>query len=86
MPVIYAPCCLVGVCRRFGSACCLRYESDDRPKSRALVMESASTSETSANYYQTTRLNRPEDSHIHFRRREIVKSSLHYRLHRDGFG
>jgi hypothetical protein len=33
----------------------------------ALMMESASTSETSVNFYQTTRRNNPEDSHLHHR-------------------
>jgi hypothetical protein len=32
----------------------------------AMVMEAANTSETSVNYYQTTRRNNPEDSHLHF--------------------
>jgi mannose/fructose-specific phosphotransferase system component IIA len=39
-----------------------------------LMMEAASTSETSANFYQTTRRNIPEDSHLHTRRREQLKS------------
>jgi hypothetical protein len=30
----------------------------------ALMMEEASTSETSVNFYQTTRRNNPEDSHL----------------------
>jgi hypothetical protein len=30
-----------------------------------LMMEAASTYETSANFYQTTRRNNPEDSHLH---------------------
>jgi hypothetical protein len=38
------------------------------------MMEAASTSETSLNYYQTTLRNNPEDSHIHTRRRENPKS------------
>jgi hypothetical protein len=29
------------------------------------MMEAASTSETSVNFYQTTRRNNPEDSHFH---------------------
>jgi hypothetical protein len=29
-----------------------------------LIMEAASTSETSVNFYQTTRRNNPEDSHL----------------------
>jgi hypothetical protein len=31
----------------------------------ALMMEAASTSEKSVNFYQTTRRNNPEDSHLH---------------------
>jgi hypothetical protein len=31
----------------------------------ALIMEAASTSETSANFYQTTRRNFPEESRLH---------------------
>jgi hypothetical protein len=34
----------------------------------ALMMEAASTSETSENLYQTTRRNNPEDSHLHTQR------------------
>jgi hypothetical protein len=30
----------------------------------ALMMEAASTSETSVNFYRTTRSNNPEDSHL----------------------
>jgi hypothetical protein len=40
----------------------------------ALMTEAASTSETSINFYQTTRRNNPEDSHLHTRRRENLKS------------
>jgi hypothetical protein len=39
-----------------------------------LMMKAASTSGTSVNFYQTTRLNIPEDSHLHIRRRENLKS------------
>jgi hypothetical protein len=31
----------------------------------ALMMQAVSTSETSVNFYQTTRRNIPEDSHLH---------------------
>jgi hypothetical protein len=31
------------------------------------MMEAASTSETSVNFYQTTRRNNPEDSRLHIR-------------------
>jgi hypothetical protein len=39
----------------------------------ALMMEAASTSETSVNLYQSTRRYNPEDSHIHSHRRENFK-------------
>jgi hypothetical protein len=39
-----------------------------------LLMDSASTSETSVKSYQTTGRNNPEDSHLHTRRRENLKS------------
>jgi hypothetical protein len=42
----------------------------------ALMMVAASTSETSVNFYQTTRRSNPEDSHIHTRRRENLKYYL----------
>jgi hypothetical protein len=42
----------------------------------ALIMEAASTSETSINYYQTTRRNSPGDSHLHTRRSENLKSHV----------
>jgi hypothetical protein len=37
-------------------------------------MEAASTSETSVNVYHTTRRNVPEDSNLHARRCETLKS------------
>jgi hypothetical protein len=40
----------------------------------ALMMEAASTAETSVNFYQTTRRNVPEDSHPHTRCRENIES------------
>jgi hypothetical protein len=40
----------------------------------ALMMEAESTSETSVNFYVTTRRNISEDSHLHTRRRESLKS------------
>jgi hypothetical protein len=42
----------------------------------ALMMEAASISETSVNFYQTTRRNNPEDSHLLARRRENLKSHI----------
>jgi hypothetical protein len=51
----------------------------------ALMMEAASTSETFVNY-QTTRRYNPEDSHLHSRRRENLKSTWHdfYRRNNEG--
>jgi hypothetical protein len=43
---------------------------------RAMMMEAAHTSETSVNFYQTTRRYNPEDSHLNSRRRENPKSYL----------
>jgi hypothetical protein len=40
----------------------------------ALMTEAVSISETSVNFYQTTRRNIPEDIHLHTRRRENLKS------------
>jgi hypothetical protein len=39
----------------------------------ALMLEAASTSETSVNFYRTTRRNILEDSHLHTGRRENLK-------------
>jgi hypothetical protein len=38
-----------------------------------LMMDTASTSETSVNFYQTTQRNNPEQSHLHTRRSENLK-------------
>jgi hypothetical protein len=40
------------------------------------MLEAANTSETSVNFYQTIRRNISEDSHLHTRRREKLKSHL----------
>jgi hypothetical protein len=42
----------------------------------SLTMEAESTSETSVNSYQTARRNNPEDSHLHTRRHENLKSQI----------
>jgi hypothetical protein len=49
-----APCSLVQFYRRFKGTCCLI----------AVMIEAASISETSANFYKTTRRYNPEDSHL----------------------
>jgi hypothetical protein len=61
---VVAPCSLVEVCRRFRCSCCLRRQSDD----------AESTSETSVNFYQTTRRYNPEDSHLRTHRRDNLNS------------
>jgi hypothetical protein len=38
------------------------------------MMEAAITSETLVNLYQSTQRNNPQDSHLHTRRRENLKS------------
>jgi hypothetical protein len=53
------PCSLVEVYRRLRCAYCLH-----RQGKIALMMDVASTSEISVNFYQTTRCNIPEDSHL----------------------
>jgi hypothetical protein len=59
---VVTPCSLVEVYRHF----------------RALMVEEASTSETLVNFYQTTRRNNPEGSHLCTRRRVNLKSHLLY--------
>jgi hypothetical protein len=40
----------------------------------ALMMEAGSIAKTSVKFYQTARRNSPEDSHLHIRSRENLKS------------
>jgi hypothetical protein len=42
----------------------------------SLMMEAVNTSETSVTFYKSTRRNVPEDSRLHTRRRENLKSHL----------
>jgi hypothetical protein len=44
----------------------------------ALMMAAVSISEMLVNFYETTRRNIPEDSHLHSRRRENLKSHQLY--------
>jgi hypothetical protein len=44
----------------------------------ARTMEVVNTSETSVKFYQTTRRDIPEGSHLHTRRRENLKSHPNY--------
>jgi hypothetical protein len=67
---VVAPCSLVEVYRRFRGSCFVHHQGDD------LMMEAGGTSKTSVNFYQITRRNNPEDSHLHARRRENLKSQI----------
>jgi hypothetical protein len=70
--IVVLLCSLVEVYRRFRGACYLHYQASIIVM---IMMEAASTSETSANFYQITwSNNNPEDSHLHTRRRENLKS------------
>jgi hypothetical protein len=51
------PCNLVEVYRHFRGSCCLHHHG-------ILMMEAASTFETSVNFYQATWCNIPEDSDL----------------------
>jgi hypothetical protein len=46
-------------------------------------MEALSISETSVNFYQTTRRNNPEDSHLHTSRRKNLKSQNYSGIRRE---
>jgi hypothetical protein len=65
-----AACCLVEVYRCFRRAYYLHHHE---LSVIALMMEAASTSETSVNFYQIKRRNNSEDSHLHTRHRENLK-------------
>jgi hypothetical protein len=52
------------------------YEDECLLECCVLMMEAASTSETSVNFYQTTQRNIPEDSHFKKQRVSITKTSL----------
>jgi hypothetical protein len=54
---VVAPCSLVEVYGRFRGASII--------KAIVLMMDAARTSVTSVNFYQTTRRNNPEHSHLH---------------------
>jgi hypothetical protein len=73
------PCSLVEVYQHFRGACCLHNQGDV-----ALMMEAASTPETSVNFYQTIWCNIPEDSHLHTHHHEnlnLIEIYLSFFLH-----
>jgi hypothetical protein len=55
-------CCLVEAYRRFRGTCCLHHQGDE--SLITLMMEAASTTETSINFYSSTWRNILEDSHL----------------------
>jgi hypothetical protein len=60
---VVALCSLVQVYHCFRGTCCPHHQGD--PASIfGLMMEAASTSDTSVNFYQTTWHYNPEDSHL----------------------
>jgi hypothetical protein len=59
-----SPCSLVEIDRRFRGPYCLHHQ------------EVVSSFEMSVNFYETTRRNIPEDSHLHTRRRENSQLGL----------
>jgi hypothetical protein len=65
---VVAPCNLVEVYGRLRGFCCLHKQGDEWQE------EAERTSETSVNFYQTARRNNSEDSDLHTRRRENLKS------------
>jgi hypothetical protein len=79
---IVAPCSLVEIYLRFRGTCCTLHQGCENVRGLfiALIMEAASTSETSINFYQTTRRYNPEDSRLHTLRRENLKSYLIFEL------
>jgi hypothetical protein len=60
-----APCGLVDTDRRFREVYCLHITQ---------MMEAVSSSEMSVSIYQTTRCYMTDDSHLHTRRRENLRS------------
>jgi hypothetical protein len=61
---VVAQCILAEVYRRFRGVC----------RAISLMIEAGNTSETSVNFYQNTQRNNPEDSHLHTRLLENLKS------------
>jgi hypothetical protein len=67
---VVAPCGLVEVYQRFRGPCRLHHH--------APIMEAARTSETLVNFYQTTRRNNPEDSHLQMNPLHILAPYLRH--------
>jgi hypothetical protein len=55
---VVEPCTLIEIYQRYRRSCAARCLLI------ALMMEAVGTSETSVNFYQITRRNNPEDSHL----------------------
>jgi hypothetical protein len=65
---VVVPCSVVEVYRHFRGTCCIDQKGN--------MMVGASTSETLVNLYQAARRYNPEDSHLHSRCRENLKSDF----------
>jgi hypothetical protein len=63
---VVALCSLIEVYQRFRGTFCLHYQGDECLRQQL--------PETLVNFYQTTRRYNPENSHLHTRRRENLKS------------
>jgi hypothetical protein len=70
---VVAPCSLVEVYRCFRGPCYLHHQSDDGASSPWWWRQQAPLKRR-VNFYQATRCNNPEDSHLHILRRENHKS------------
>jgi hypothetical protein len=84
---VVTPCGLVGRHHRFGGTYCHHLQAWRQYEEvlagsiiRVIMMEAASTSETSVNFYRTIRRNIPKDNRLHTRRRENLKSHMIFLL------
>jgi hypothetical protein len=68
--------CGAVVCKDFDFLLCILSLSASTIRANALMMEAASTSETSVNFYQTTLRYNAEDSHLRTCLLENIKSYL----------
>jgi hypothetical protein len=75
---VAAPCS--NVYQHFRGACCFHHQGDS-----TVMMETASTCETSVNFYQTTWRNNPKGSHLQKETSMNYDTRPFLSLHCDGF-